>query len=101
MKGIRTLKAVLCQAAWAASKSKGTRLASFFYRIQKRRGQKKATMATAHLILRIIYHMLKNNITYQEFGWDYLQDQDRVVDYWIKRIESQGFKVMIEPTEVV
>ncbi|MGZ0050193.1 IS110 family RNA-guided transposase [Brevibacillus gelatini] len=100
-KGNRSLKAVLCQAAWAASKSKGTRLASFFYRIQKRRGQKKATMATAHLILRIIYHMLKNNITYQEFGWDYLQDQDRVVDYWIKRIESQGFKVMIEPTEVV
>lgn len=45
-------------------------------------------MATAHLILRIIYHMLKNNITYQEFGWDYLQDQSRVVDYWIKRIES-------------
>lgn len=99
-KGNRSLKAVLSQAAWAASKSKGTRLASFFYRVQKRRGQKKATMATAHLLLRIIYHMLKNNITYQEFGWDYLQDQDRVVDYWIKRIESQGFKVMIEPTEV-
>lgn len=57
-------------------------------------------MATAHLILRIIYHMLKNNITYQEFGWDYLQDQSRVVDYWIKRIESQGFKVTIEPNEV-
>ncbi|ERI10633.1 transposase [Aneurinibacillus aneurinilyticus ATCC 12856] len=99
-KGNRSLKAVLCQAAWAASKSKGTRLSSFFYRVQKRRGQKKATMATAHLILRIIYHMLKNNITYQEFGWDYLQEQSRVVDYWIKRIESQGFKVTIEPTEV-
>jgi transposase len=33
-KGNKSLKAVLCQAAWAASMTKGTRLASFFYRIQ-------------------------------------------------------------------
>lgn len=99
-KGNKSLKAVLCQAAWAASKSKGTRLSSYFHRVQKRRGQKKATVATAHLLLRIIYQVLKNRIVYEELGWDYLQDPTRAVDYWVKRIESQGFKVRIEPTEV-
>lgn len=98
-KGNKSLKAVLCQAAWAASKSKGTRLASFFYRIQKRRGQKKATIATAHLILRIIYRMLKDKVPYHETGWDYLTSSTSSVDYWIKKIEAQGFTVKLESAE--
>ncbi|RRJ67159.1 IS110 family transposase [Paenibacillus oralis] len=98
-KGNKSLKAVLCQAAWAASKSKGTRLASFFYRIQKRRGQKKATIATAHLILRIIYRMLKDRVPYQEIGWDYLASSKPTVDYWIKKIEAMGFMVKLESAE--
>ncbi|OME89046.1 transposase, partial [Paenibacillus sp. FSL H7-0331] len=98
-KGNKSLKAVLCQAAWAASKSKGTRLASFFYRIQKRRGQKKATIATAHLILRMIYRMLKDKIPYREAGWDYLTSSTSSVEYWIKKIEAQGFTVKVESTE--
>ncbi|MCA0754198.1 IS110 family transposase [Paenibacillus sp. N4] len=98
-KGNKNLKAVLCQAAWAASKSKGTRLASFFYRIQKRRGQRKATIATAHLILRIIYRMLKDSTPYREVGWDYLPSATSSVDFWIKKIEAQGFKVQLESAE--
>jgi transposase len=95
----KSLKAVLCQAAWAASKSKGTRLASFIYRIQKRRGQKKATLATAHLILRMIYRMLKDKVSYHETGWDYLTSSTPSVEYWIKKIEAQGFTVKIESAE--
>jgi len=98
-KGNKSLKAVLCQAAWAASKSKGTRLASFFYRIQKRRGQRKATIATAHLILRIIYRMLKDRVAYREIGWDYLTSSTPSVEYWIKKIEAQGFNVKVESAE--
>ncbi|ADU29648.1 IS110 family transposase [Evansella cellulosilytica] len=96
-KGNRSLKGVLCQAAWSASKSKGTRLSSFFYRVQKRRGQYKASMATAHLILRIIYHIIKDKIPYEELGWDYAEkDTERKINYWIKNIESKGFKVTVE-----
>ncbi|GIP20263.1 hypothetical protein J22TS3_05380 [Paenibacillus sp. J22TS3] len=86
-------------AAWAASKTKGTRLASFFYRIQKRRGQKKATIAAAHLILRIIYRMLKDKIPYREVGWDYITSSTSSVEYWIKKIEAQGFNEKRESTE--
>ncbi|MBA9085581.1 transposase [Fontibacillus solani] len=98
-KGNKSLKAVLCQAAWAASKSKGTRLASFFYRIQKRRGQRKAIIATAHLMLRMIYRMLKDKIPYREVGWDYLTSSKPSVEYWVKKIEAQGFIVKVESTE--
>ena len=92
----RGLKAVLSQAAWTASKKKDCRIASFFCRVQKRRGQKKATIATAHLILRIAYHILKGRVPYQELGWEYLPDRDRTLNYWIKKLEAQGFKVSLE-----
>lgn len=86
-------------AAWAASKSKGTRPASFFYRIQKRRGQRKATIAKTHLILRVIFRMLKDKVPYREVGWDYLTSATTSVDYWIKKIEAQGFTVKVESAE--
>ena len=95
-KGNRGLKAVLSQAAWAASKKKNCRIASFFYRIQKRRGQKKATIATAHLILRIAYHVLKERVSYQELGSDYLPNRDRTMSYWIKKLQDQGYTVTLE-----
>lgn len=98
-KGNKGLKAVLSQAAWASSKKKDCRIASFFYRVQKRRGQKKATIATAHLILRIAYHVLKERVPYHEVGWDYLPNRDRTLSYWIKKLEARGFKVSLEPTD--
>jgi transposase len=68
-------------------------------RIQKRRGQKKATIATAHLILRIIYRMLNDRVPYTEVGWDYLTSSKSSVEYWIKKIEAQGFTVKLESAE--
>jgi hypothetical protein len=65
--------------------TKGTHLASFFYRVQKRRGQRKATMATAHFILRIIYHMLKEKLSYEELGDQYLPKQPNKLDYLVKK----------------
>ncbi|OKP96843.1 IS110 family transposase [Paenibacillus sp. P46E] len=98
-------------AAWAglspgnnesAGKKKSSKIAKGnFYRIQKRRGQKKATIATAHLILRMIYHMLKDSRTYREEGWDYLTSSKSSVDYWVKKIEAQGFIVKVESVETL
>ncbi|MEK3916591.1 transposase [Paenibacillus sp. FSL H7-0331] len=73
-KGNKSLKAVLCQAAWAA-------------------------IATARLILRMINRMLKDKIPYREAGWDYLTSSTSSVEYWIKKIEAQGFTVKVESTE--
>lgn len=95
-KGNKALKAVLCQVAWAAMKAKDSRLSSFYYRLVKRRGPKKANMALAHLILRIIYQMLKTKTPYNELGWDYLPKKERNKDYFIKKLQNLGYEVEIQ-----
>lgn len=98
-KGNKGLKAVLCQAAWAASKTKNTRIAAFYSRVVKRRGPKKAAMATAHLILKVCYFMLRNKTTYQELGWDYLPKKEKGLDYWLSKIKSMGYSIQIQDNQ--
>jgi len=57
------LKRILCQASWAASRSKNGDLGNFFRQKSRQRGPKKAAVATAHRMLRQIYFALLN---YQE-----------------------------------
>jgi transposase len=64
------LKTVLVQAAWAAYRAKKTHLSKKFRRIAGSRGKKRAAVAVAHTILVIIYHLLKEEITYQEIADD-------------------------------
>jgi len=95
-KGNTHLKSVLCQVAWAAIKTKNSRISSFYYRVIKRRGPKKANMAVAHLILRIIYQMLKTKTPYQEYGWDYQTNEEGKKDYLIKKLKNMGYEVNIQ-----
>lgn len=60
------LKTILVQAAWAASRTKGSHLAAKFQRIAQGRGMKRAAVAVAHTILVVIYHMMKEGTTYVE-----------------------------------
>jgi transposase len=62
------LKTALVQAAWAAFRAKGTHLTKKFRRIAASRGKKRAAVAVAHTILVIIYHLLKENVAYQEIA---------------------------------
>jgi len=62
------LKTSLVQAAWAAFRAKRTHLSRKFRRIASNRGQKRAAVAVAHTILVIIYHLLKEETTYQEIA---------------------------------
>lgn len=66
--GNRWLKTALVQSAWAAFRSKGTHLSKKFRRIARSRGNKRAAVAVAHTILVIVYHLLKENTTYQEIA---------------------------------
>jgi transposase len=62
------LKSALVQAAWAAFRAKKTHLSKKFRRIAGNRGKKRAAFAVAHTMLVIIYHLLKENTTYQEIA---------------------------------
>ena len=41
-------------------------------------GKKKALIAIANLLLRLIYHLLKNKNTYEELEIQYYVDKDKI-----------------------
>jgi transposase len=100
-KGNRWLRQALVQAAWAASHTRNTYLAAQYRRLAKRRGRKKALIAVAHTMLVIIYNVLRKHTAYTELGADYLDRQapERLKQQLIKRLESLGHKVILQPKE--
>lgn len=98
-KGSRWLRQALVQAAWAASRSKKTYLAAQYSRLARRRGRKRASVAVGHSILRIVYHMLKYNLHFQQLRADYFDklNPQRLQRHLIKRLEGLGLRVTVEP----
>ena len=95
-RGNKGLKSILCQASWAAIKVKNSRISAMYQRLVKRCGKQKAIMAVAHLLIRMIYVILRDKVPYRELGADYLGSRERTVDYWVKKIQGMGFKVELE-----
>jgi transposase len=58
-KGSVWLRRALCQAAWAASRTKNTYLAAQYRRLIVRRGKKRTIVAVAHSMLIVAYCLLK------------------------------------------
>jgi transposase len=101
-KGNHWLKKTLCQAAWSAARTKDTYLAAQFRRIAPRRGKKRAIIAVSNSILRAVYHILSaEGIVYRDLGGDYFDrlDPRRLTRYFVRRLESLGHKVTLEPKE--
>lgn len=99
-KGQKWLVTALVEAAWAASRSKDTYLASQFHRLRARRGAKRAAVAVAHSILIIVYHLLKDpTASFQDLGADFLvkrnkeQEQRRA----LKTLRTLGYEVVLTP----
>ncbi|WP_335872472.1 IS110 family transposase [Bacillus sp. 2205SS5-2] len=66
VQGTPHIKTALCEVAWAISRSKKTAMSSTFWALSARRGKKKALIAIAHKILRIIYTLFLNKQTFSE-----------------------------------
>jgi transposase len=94
-KGNRWLKRCLSQAAWGASRTKDTYLASQFRQIARRRGRKRAIIATARTILVIAYYLLAEGTEYRELGGDYFDRlrPDRLREYYVRRLHRLGYQV--------
>lgn len=97
--GNKWLRHSMCQAAWAVTRKKDCYLSAQFKRLAVRRGVKRAVMAVAHSMLVIGYHMLNTGRAYQELGGNYFDqiNKTRVQRSLVKRLESFGLKVTIEP----
>jgi transposase len=97
--GTRWLKRTLVQAAWAASHTKKSYLASPYRRLIGRRGKKRALIAVGHSILVIFYYLLKDGSQYTDLGADFFDrlEPKRLTRYYVKRLERLGPSVKLEP----
>jgi hypothetical protein len=91
----------LVEAAQAAARTNGTYLAAQYRRLAPRRGQKRAVVAVAHTILVSIYHLLRDQTTYQELGATYFDERERqdVERRLVRRLEALGNSVTLKPKE--
>jgi transposase IS116/IS110/IS902 family protein len=76
-KGNRWLRTALIEAAAGASRAKHSALKARFRRVLRHRGPKKAVMAVAHALLRMVYHVLAEGTVYREAGADYYDRHHR------------------------
>ena len=96
-KGNIYLKTALVEAANAAAKAKGTYLRDKFYRLKARRGYKRAAVAIAHKILVSIYHMLSQQVGYNDLGDLYLDklNKHHLTRNLVHRLERLGYDVTL------
>jgi transposase len=96
-KGNQTLRSGLMQSAHVASRSR-TYLAAQYRRLAARRGKKRATMAVAHSILVIAYHIIQRHEPYKELGVNYFDQQrpETMTKRLVKRLEQLGHRVTLE-----
>lgn len=93
--GNRYLRTALTEAAHAAGRKAGTYLYAQYHRLASRRGKKRATIAVAHSILTIAYHLLSRKTEYQDLGANYFDalKEDTVVQHLRHRLEKLGYEV--------
>ena len=94
------LRSLLVEVAQAASRTKGTFLAARFQRLVKRLGYKKALIALAHTILRVVYRLLADGGTYQERSPHAMAERtrQRAVRASLRRLQELGVAVALAPT---
>jgi transposase len=92
------LRSLLVEVAQAAGRTQ-TYLGARFRRLAARKGGKKAAVAVAHKIIRIVYYLLTRQTVYQDLGVSYLDQRDRqaVERRAVRRLESLGYTVTLEP----
>jgi transposase len=91
----RWLKAKMTQCAWAAVRKRDSYLSARYHRIKARRGKQKAIVAVAATMLRAIYHMIQNDVDYQDLGPDHFDRHDlqRAARRLQRRLEKLGYQV--------
>ena len=99
------LKAALGQAAVAASRTKGTYLATRYRRIATRRGKKRALVAVGHSILIAVWTMLTRDLPYHDLGAEHFIERlgphgkARQARRLIDQLHQLGYQVSLHPAQ--
>jgi transposase len=101
-KGDGWLRAILVQAAKSLSRSRKSYLAAQYHRLASRQGKNRATIAVAHSILVIAYHLLKRKEDYRDLGPGYFDQRSRqaIERNALRRLQNLGYRVSLEPVKV-
>ena len=95
------MKAVITEAAWAATRTKNTFYSARYHRLAARRGKKRALIAVGHSILKSVYHVLSGTEQYRELGADYVNQRfEKKRRLYLKReLEKLGYGVQLTQQE--
>ena len=96
--GNRTLREIMVQVAWAASRKKGSYAQALYRRLAGRRGKKRAIIAVARTMLESFWYMLSRGESYKDLGGDYFDKRrkDVKVNVLTKQLEKLGYAVQLE-----
>ena len=95
--GNKWLRRALVQAAHAAARSKNTYLSARFARLA-RGGKKRAAVAVGRSILVAAYHILKDEVEYQDLGGDFFEKRNeaQTTRRLVKQLEHFGYAVELK-----
>jgi transposase len=93
------LKALLCEVAQTIARTSDNYLAALYHRIARRRGKGRATLAVAHAVLVILYHLLRDHKPYTDLGAAYFDqlNTERLQHRYVQRLEQLGYTVTLTP----
>ena len=96
--GAPWLKTILVQAAWAATRKKGSYLQAQFLRLKSRRGPKKAILAVAASMLTAAYFMLRDGVEYHDLGPQHFahRDKEHLAKRLLQRLRDLGVNVEVK-----
>ena len=93
------LRRTLCEAAWAASRTKNSYFRALYQRLARVRGKNRALIAVAHSLLVTVYSFTAVGQPYQDLGLDYFNrlHKDDLEKMLVKRLERLGHRVILKP----
>jgi transposase len=93
------LRRTLCEAAWAASRTKNSYFRALYQRKVRTRGKNRALIAVAHSLLVTIHSFTTAAQPYRDLGPDYFDRVNRqnLERSLVKRLENLGNHVILEP----
>lgn len=92
------MKAVIVEAAWAATRTKNTFFSERYHRIAARRGKKRGLIAVAHSQIIAAYLILSTGARYHELGAQYQQKkiEKKRKAYLTAELKKLGYSVALE-----
>jgi transposase len=99
-KGDSWLRAALGEAAAAGVGTKNSYLQAQYRRLAGRRGKKRALLAVGHTILVAAWHMISNEVDYQDLGPEHFVrriDPVRQTRRLVTQLNQLGYQVQLNP----